>query len=403
MQKKSIMAFKTRTIRVPLFRPDPTAPFSRWSGRGLAPDEKAIILALEKQRFSRKPIRLLVNRDDRDADRVSALLADYLNFISSAKPLFAKPLSVKGYGPSERSERLYPASGASRVPGFPPLIIDTTKKRARQTARRVQGETLILSGRRPDSVRSQSTNRALVLNATAFPRYWKVNHLEEDYEYYDPEERSAYEWRERKDYYKTLYQALLPIIPDHESSLLVITGDRRKRSSFFREQFDAFAPVHLRPPRRKPRPKKKPEPKPNPVPEPVADPVAERAADAVAEFIKWTGGPSRYPDPLDLPSDFPSVKPPSAEPSSVKGYGPSERSERLTPASEASPGLEPLDEIFSFETLDLRHPPSPTPQVLYKTYNIPDFESESNPTRSSFFPLLIYSYRLEKPIEAFVA
>ena len=398
------MAFKTRSIRVPLFRPDPTAPFARWSGRALAPDEKAIILALEKQRFSRRPIRLLVNRDDRDADRVSALLADYLNFISpaksrsakspSAKPLPAKPRSVNGYGPSERSERF--------SPGFPPLIIDTTKKRARQTARRVQGETLILSGRRPDSVRSLSTNRALVLNATAFPRYWKVTRFDEDREYNAPEER----WRERKDYYKTLYQALIPVIPDHESSLLVITGDRRKRSSFFREQFDAFAPVHLRPPRRKPRPKKKPEPKPDP----VTDPVADRMADAVAEFIKWTGGPSRRPDPLDLPadfpSDFPSAKPPCAKPLSVNGYGPSERSERLSPASEASPepGPEPLDEIHPFETLDLRRLPSPIPMVLYKTYNVPDFEAESDsPPGSSYFPLLIYSYRLEKPIEAFVA
>ena len=190
------MAFKTRSISVPLFRPDPTAPFARWSGRALAPDEQAIILALEKQRVSHKPIRLLVNRDDRDADRVSALLADYLNYISPAKPPCAKPRPVKGYGPSERSERL-------------------------------------------------------------------------------------------------------------------------------------------------------------------------------------------------------SVKP-------LSGYGPSER---LSPASEASPepGSESLDEIFPFEILDLRRPPSPAPRVLYKTYNVPDFESESNPTRSSFFPLLIYSYRLEKPIEAKLA
>ena len=187
------MAFKTRSIRVPLFRPDPTAHFARWSGRALAPDEKAIILALEKQRFSHRPIRLLVNRDDRDADRVSALLADYLNFISPAKSRFAKS---------------------------------------------------------------------------------------------------------------------------------------------------------------------------------------------------------------------PSAKPLPAKPLSVNGYGPSERSERLIPASEASPepGPEPLDEIFPFETIDLRRLPSPIPMVLYKTYNVPDFEAESDsPPGSSYFPLLIYSYRLEKPIEAFVA
>ena len=76
------MAFKTRIIRVSIFRPDPTAHFARWSGRALAPDEKAIILALEKQRFSRRPIRLLVNDENR-SDSLPRLFASYLAFRST--------------------------------------------------------------------------------------------------------------------------------------------------------------------------------------------------------------------------------------------------------------------------------------------------------------------------------
>ena len=95
-----------------------------------------------------------------------------------------------------------------------------------------------------------------------------------------------------------------------------------------------------------------------------------------------------------------------AKPRPVKVYGPSERSERLSPASEAStePESAPLSEIYPFETLGIRRPPSPTPRVLYKTYTIPDFETEpDSPPGSSHFPLRIYSYWLEKPIEAKLA
>ena len=106
---------------------------------------------------------------------------------------------------------------------------------------------------KPDSVRGQTADRILIANATTYPNRLKsiVHQIEPDEDqsekrYWELEELDErnYQWIEkiRDDYYERIYRAVLPMLTFSPDSILIVTGNRRKRSSLFACQWRGPGP-----------------------------------------------------------------------------------------------------------------------------------------------------------------
>lgn len=177
--------------------PNYTYGFSRWIGSPLSPRHKAIIEHLERSRLQasiQSPLRVIVEDSDPGTSGIPQLLALYLQWIAT---------------------RIIPHRRAA--------IVNTTISATHpllEKAKETKGIRLC-SARRPTALRGQSLDLILMLNCHSYTRRGPFASRGDDFYLYGV------------DNFSDLLRVILPMLPQHHESMLIIHGRPNRRVTGF--------------------------------------------------------------------------------------------------------------------------------------------------------------------------